>query len=166
MRRVLATATLGLALLGMAACADPETPSATASSGAPAASSAAPAPAASPMDKTAACEAYMKAESSIKTQLMKLMTEAAAIKADPAKAQQALADLTKAFGEFEAGIAPIAAGATDPELKAAVEADLAVVKKLPADLAATGGDVDKIMAYFEGPAFASAGEKVYALCGK
>jgi hypothetical protein len=163
MRRVLATATLGLALLGMAACADQEVPEAGAS-GAPAATSAAPA--APPMDKAAACAAYEKAEKDASAKLTTLIVSLDAIKSDPAKAQQAMTDLSKAFADFEAGLTPVAAGAADPELKAAVEADVAVLKALPAQLAAAGADVDKVMAIFGKPEFTSAGEKVKSLCGK
>jgi hypothetical protein len=165
MRRVLATATLGLALLGMAACADQEVPAAGSSSG-PAATSAAPAPAASPVDKETACATYAQAETAAKMEIVKLFGQVDAIKADPAKAQQAVADLTKALGEFETALTPIAAGATDPELKAAVVKEVEALKKVPAAVAAAGGDVEKTLAVFQAPEFSSIGTDVKALCGK
>ncbi|MEV4416844.1 hypothetical protein [Catellatospora sp. NPDC049609] len=167
MRRVLATATLGLALLGMAACADPETPSATAS-GTPAAgaTSAAPAPAASPIDKAAACAAYDKAQAELTKPLMETMMNMDAVAADPAKAQQAIADLTKGLATFGAALAPVAAGSVDPELKAAIEADIAVLNKMPAAIAAAGPDLKKVVDALGTPEFEATGEKVKSLCGK
>lgn len=165
MRRVLATAALGLALLGMTACADQETPS-TANSGAPAASSAAPAPAASPIDKAAACSAYMKAEEDLKKPLLETMMNLDAIKTDPAKAQTAIADMTKALATFETTLTPIAAGSVDAELKAAIEADIAALKKMPAAIAGAGADLDKIVEALSAPEFEKVGEGVRSLCGK
>lgn len=166
MRRVLATATLGLALLGMAACADTDVPAAGSSATPSAAAASSAAPAAPALDKAAACDAYAKAEEAAKKPVMELALQLDTIKADPAKAQQALTDLTKAFTDFQAALTPVAAGVSDPELKAAVESDIEVLKKLPPALLASGGDIEKAVAVFDNPEFAKAGEGVKAICGK
>ncbi len=166
MRRVLATATLGLALLGMSACADPETPGATPSGSAAAATSAAPAPAASPIDKAAACAAYLKAEEDLKKPLLETMMNLETIKTDPTKAQAAIADMTKALSTFETTLTPIAAGSVDAELKTAIEADIAALKKMPAAIAGAGADLDKIVQALSAPEFEKVGEGVRAACGK
>ncbi|MEU8004134.1 hypothetical protein AB0B66_23490 [Catellatospora sp. NPDC049111] len=163
MRRILATATLGLALLGMTACADTDTPTPGASASIPAAATSA---AAAAMDKAAACAAYTKAEDAAKAPLMELAMQLDAIKADPAKAQEAVGKLTKAFTDFQAALAPIAAGVNDAELKAAVESDIAALNKVMPAIAASGGDVTKAMAALETPEFEKGGEAVRALCGK
>ncbi|WP_212826606.1 hypothetical protein [Catellatospora sp. TT07R-123] len=156
MRRILAAATLGVALFGAAACADTpvDTPAA---SGAP---SAAASPTPAGVDKKTACENLTKADADFKAKIMPLLPKLM----DPATAGEAVQGMVKELPAFQAAYGKDAETIADAELKAAVQADLAGLNKALADVAAAGADQAKIQAIVTGPEFSSLGEKVQTLC--
>lgn len=156
MRRILATATLGLALFGAAACADTE-PSAT---GTPTPGAATSAAAPAGVDKKAACANLTKATEDFKTQGAAILPEMM----NPATQQAAVPKLTKLLTDFQAAYSKDVNTIADAELKAAVEADLKTLQAAGAAVVAANGDAAKIEAALSSPDFTAAGEKVKTLC--
>ncbi|MDI1465630.1 hypothetical protein QEZ54_32135 [Catellatospora sp. KI3] len=156
MRRILAAATLGLALFGAAACAD--TP--VDNPGASAAPSAASSPAG--VDKATACANLTKATDEFTAKFTALLPKLTDPAGQKEAATQLLADLTA----FQTAYGKDAAAIADADLKAAVQADLATLGSGLAAVGQANGDVTKIQAALSTPEFSAAGEKVKTICGK
>ncbi|GAA2381278.1 hypothetical protein Cme02nite_51770 [Catellatospora methionotrophica] len=157
MRRVLTTAVLGLSLLGAAACAADPAPSAAAPSSAAAsaaASSAAPAAATGTKDKAGTCAAFNELAFSPKGLAVLGATGKiiGAALGDEAKAKEQIPLLGKAIEEYRAELVKISADTADAELKAALEADLAMVAAGGQAVAAANGDLNKIIEVLESTA--------------
>ncbi|GAA2381284.1 hypothetical protein Cme02nite_51780 [Catellatospora methionotrophica] len=157
MRRILATATLGLALFGAAACADTQ-PEATGTPTPGAAATSAAAPAG--VDKKTACANLTKAGNDFKTQGAVILPEMM----NPATQQAAVPKLTKLLTDFQAAYSKDVSTIADAELKAAVESDLKALQTAATAVVAANGDAAKIEAALSSPEFTSAGEKVETLC--
>jgi hypothetical protein len=156
MRRILATATLGLALFGAAACADTKPEASSSATPGAAATSAAPAG----VDKKTACANLTKAADDFKAKGATLAPKLT----DPATAAAAIPELGKAITDFQAAYGKDANAIADAELKAAVEADLQVLTTAGAALLAAGNDPAKIQAALTSPEFEKAFDKVNSLC--
>lgn len=156
MRRILAVATLGVALFSAAACAE-SNPTASPTG-------AAATTAAASVDKKTACTALLKASADFKTQAIALMPRMLEAASDPAKAQAVSADLLKALKDFGTAYGADAAAIADPELKMAVEADLKALNTAITAVTAAGADVTKIDAALSQQDFENAGEAVERLC--
>ncbi|WP_144119404.1 hypothetical protein [Catellatospora sichuanensis] len=156
MRRILATATLGLALFGAAACADTK-PEAS-STPTPGAASSAAAPAG--VDKKTACANLTKATSDFEAKIVPLFTKLM----DPATQAATLTELGKAIQDFQAAYSKDVAAMADADLKAAVQADLQTLTTTSTALVAAGTDQAKIQAALSTPEFDKAGDQVKALC--
>ncbi|MEU8074528.1 hypothetical protein AB0B31_03700 [Catellatospora citrea] len=158
MRRILATATLGLALFGAAACADTKPEATSTPTPGAAATSAAAAPAGT--DKKAACANLTKAIGDLETQGAAIVPEVL----NPATQQAAIPKLTKLVTDFKAAYGKDVSTLADAELKAAVEADLKALDTGLAAVVAANGDAAKIQAAISAPEFGAAGTKVKTLC--
>ncbi|MBV1855654.1 hypothetical protein [Catellatospora tritici] len=156
MRRILAAATLGVALFGAAACADTPVDNPGASS--------APSVASSPagVDKATACANLTKATDDFTTKITALMPKLA----DPAAQKDAATELLADLTAFQTAYGKDAAVIADADLKAAVQSDLATLATGLAAVGAANGDITKIQAALSTPEFSAAGEKVKTLCGK
>ncbi|MEU8077410.1 hypothetical protein AB0B31_18395 [Catellatospora citrea] len=163
MRRVIATLSLSLAVLGTAACGDtPTTEAGPGTSAAPSAS--APAAAAGTADKKTTCAAYEKAEVAAKTAVVNLFGEAVKSMDDKAKLQQVAADLKKTMTDFGAALGTAAANSADTEVKAALEANIAALTNAAAAIESAAGDFDKASNAMDAPEFEAATKKIEALC--
>ncbi|MEV0458874.1 hypothetical protein [Catellatospora methionotrophica] len=161
MRRVLTTAILGLSLLGAAACAADPAPSAAAPSSAAsaavpssAAASAAPAAPTGTKDKAGTCAAFNELAFSPKGLAVLAATGKiiGAALGDEAKAKEQIPLLGKAIEEYRAELVKISADTANAELKAALEADLAMVAAGGQAVAAANGDLNKIIEVLESTA--------------
>lgn len=135
-------------------------------------SSPTPTPAAtvSLVSKAASCSAYDALETEIKGKMLPIMTEVLAAQenpaaADPIKLLNSLNQFKAIVAEYEARLAPIAAAAGDAPVKAALDAELAVTRKVKADMDAAGVDPTKLQAAIEG-ADGKPADDLAALCGK
>lgn len=154
MRRIIALATLGLALFATAACADvPQDPPGSS-----------PAPSkVTLVDKKTTCAAYNTLSAETETKLTPVVADLKAGQSDPVKALSAFGELRTIISGYQVKLSALTAEAGDPEVKAALDAELTSVKKLQADLDAAGTDPAKVQAVVNGLDKSQA-EKVKALC--
>jgi hypothetical protein len=156
LRNIIATTTLGLALLGAAACADQPQNEPTASSS--------PSKAVTLADKKTTCEAYLKLDSEMEAKAKPLAEKMAGADKDPSAALSALVELKSLVAEYDTKLTPIAAASADPQVKAAIEAELVEVRATKADLDAAGLDPDKLQAAIENHSSSDLTDKVKSLC--
>jgi hypothetical protein len=157
LRRILATTTVGLALFGAAACADQpqDEPKASAS----------PSKAATLADKKTTCDSYLSLVAETSAKSSPLAEKAQNAQQDPSAALNALVEFKTLIADHEARLAPIAANSGDPQVKAALEADLAETRKLKTDIDAAGVDPDKLRAALENHASSTTTQDAKAACG-
>ena len=156
MRRFLAVAALGAALFTASACADPEQPTPGSSVGT--------SPQNTLADKRKSCDDYAKVVNEFTTRITPIVAQAGTAQNDPAKAAQLLNDFTTVVQSYESQAAKIEADANDPQVKAAIKAEIDASKKVQTDLLAAGADAAKVKTVLE--TAPKPGEKVTALCGK
>jgi hypothetical protein len=156
MRRFLAVAALGVALFSVSACADVDQPTPG--------SSESPKQTSTLADKKKSCDDYAKVVSEFTTKITPIVAQASAAQNDPAKGAQLLTDFTTVVQSYQTEAGKIEAAAGDPEVKAAVKAEIEASKKVQADLLASGGDPAKVKTVLE--TAPRPGDKVMALCGK
>jgi hypothetical protein len=154
MRRILAVATLGVALLTVAACADPEQPKPGSSE--PAKSTLA--------DKKKTCDDYKKVVDDFKTKMTPIIAQASAAQSDQSKAAQLITEFTSVLSTYQTDAGKIEAAAGDAEVKTAIKSEVDASKKAQSDLLASGGDPAKVQAILS--TTAKPGDKVTALCSK
>ncbi|WP_144121732.1 hypothetical protein [Catellatospora sichuanensis] len=167
MRRLIATLSLSVAVLGTAACTDtPTTEAGPGSSAAPSATATATAAAApaGTADKKTTCEAYDKAELAAKMALVNTLGEAMKAMDDKTRQQQLVTDLKKTMTDFGAALGTAAANSADAEVKAALEANIAALTAAATAIASAGGDIDKATSAMDAPEFEAAGKKIKSLC--
>ncbi|WP_020521110.1 hypothetical protein [Catelliglobosispora koreensis] len=143
MRRILAVATLGLALSVVSACADPvqETPGASTSPSAAQTKTLA--------DKKTTCDAYKALQTEFEAKAMAFAPQLMAASADPSKAPALIVAAAPVFAEYETKLGPIVADAGDATVKTALDAELTAFKKLNADIKAAGTDPTKAQAVYQ-----------------
>lgn len=151
MRRILAAGLLGLAVLAASGCAD----KAPTASGSPSAQAAG-------ISKEQACAKLKAASDEFEAKGMPVVTE---LVTDPSKAEAKLPEVMAIFNTFITAYGADVASISDPDLKAAVEADLATLKDAASRIAAGTGDVQQLAAVLTSPEFQTAGDKVAEICG-
>jgi hypothetical protein len=158
MRRTLALAALGLALLTASACADvpQEEPGSTPTPTNKVTSTLA--------DKKTTCAAYIALDAEMTTKSGPVIADLEAAQTDPVRGLSAIASMNTLISDYEAELTPIAANSADAELKTALEAELTKTRRVKADLAAAGTDPVKLLAVFEN-VDNKEGEKIKSLCG-
>jgi hypothetical protein len=156
LRRVLATTSLGLALFGAAACADqPQVDPIPSSS---------PSKASTLADKKTTCAAYLALVAETSAKGSPLAEKAQNAQQDPSAALSALVEFKALIADYEAKLTPITANAGDPQVKTALEADLAEARKVKADIDAAGVDPDKLRAALENHASSTTTQEAKAAC--
>jgi hypothetical protein len=164
MRRVIATLSLSLAVLGTAACAEtPTTEAGPGSSAAPSATAAA-APAGT-ADKATTCTAYKKADLAAKVALMDTLGEALKAMDDKAKQQELIGELKKFLTDYAAALSTAAANSADAEVKAALEENIAGMSAAATAIESAAGDFDKASGALDAPELEAATKKLDSLCG-
>ncbi|MBB5871046.1 hypothetical protein F4553_004425 [Allocatelliglobosispora scoriae] len=159
MRRILVVATLGLAFVSAAACSD-DTPSAS-PTGTATATAAAPTAAA---DLKTACASLKKASDDFKAKVIEFTPKLIAAEADNSKAPAVAAEALQALQEFTAAYGSNASAINDPQLKAAVDADLKALNDVVTKAIAAGPDIAKLQASFDAQDFENVGEAVERRC--
>jgi hypothetical protein len=157
LRRILATTSLGLALFGAAACADQPQDEPTPSSS--------PSKAVTLADKQTTCASYLALVAETSAKGSPLAEKAQNAQQDPSGALSALVEFKALIADYEAKLAPIAANAGDPQVKAALDADLAEARKVKTDIDAAGLDPDKLRAALENHASSTTTRDAKAACG-
>lgn len=137
MRRVLATAALGLALFAVTACADPPQPERNSDGKVDL------------VDKSATCDAYEALQADIEKRAAPIEAKIEQAKNDPLQAASAYGEFLALLNEYEAKTTEIEAKAADAEVKSALGEELTVTRKAQADLKAAGSDPAKIQAVLE-----------------
>lgn len=117
-------------------------------------------------DRTAICAGYQKAEADTEAKMTVILPKAAEAMADASKAPAVVSELKTTLTSFETALRAEAGRSADPELKAAIEADVAVLVKALQDLAAAGNDMTSAFAAITSDQFTAAGEKVRELCAR
>jgi hypothetical protein len=162
---------LAIAALALSACSEndkPKTlnPPAGSSAGAPATPSPQPSPVPGGTDRASVCAGYEKAQGEAEAKLIVVLPKVGEALADPSKAGPALAELKAVLATLDASFNTQATLAQDAQLKAAIEADLAVLRKAGSEIQAAGTDVARALAALQTDEFKALGEKVKAICGK
>ncbi len=163
---VFSAAALATAVLLLGACNDSKSPQSQ-----PAASASANAsPAASPVpggkDKVSICAAYNQAQDQAQAKLVEVLPKVTAVLNDPGKAGPALAELKALVAAFGASLSAQVNLAQDADLKAAIQADVEVLRKTGDQIAAAGNDAQAALAALQTDDFTALGEKVTAVCEK
>jgi len=156
MRRFLAVAALGAALFTVSACADVDQPTTGSTESSK--------PTSTLADKKKSCDDYAKVVNDFTTKLTPIVAQAGAAQNDPAKGAQLLTDFTTLVQSYQSEAGKVEATAADPEVKAAVRAEIDANKKVQSDLLAAGMDQAKVKTVIE--TAPKPGDKVLALCGK
>jgi murein L,D-transpeptidase YcbB/YkuD len=146
MRRIITTAALGLALLGgAAACADTTDTATPGASGTPSAAVTSAAAKPGTADKATTCAAVKKLEASVRAGVTPAFGALMAAASDPSKGPEALAALEKVILDSIAEAKKIAAEASDPELKTALDEFVTENTAAITALKSANGDVAKAM---------------------
>jgi opacity protein-like surface antigen len=154
MRRFLAVAALGVALLSVSACADVDQPKPG--------SSETPKQTTTLADKKKTCDDYAKVVADFTAKMTPIVAQAGAAQSDPAKGAQLLTDFTTVVQSYQSEAGKVEAAAGDPAVKAAIKAEVDASKKVQADLLASGGDPAKVKVVVD--TAPKPGDKVTALC--
>lgn len=161
MRRILATAGVGLALLTasltMAGCADQPQDEPTASPS--------PSKATTLVDKKTTCAAYLSLVADTSAKASPLIVKAQNAAQDPSAALSALVEFKTLIADYEAKLTPLAGNSSDTALKALLDTELAEVRQTKAEVDAAGVDPEKIQAALENQASSTASTNVKAACG-
>ena len=128
--------------------------------------SARPSPVPGGADRTSVCAAYDKAQGEAEAKLIVVVPKLAEALGDPSKAGPALTELKAVMASFDASLSAQANLAQDADLKAAIQADVNVLRKAGGDIVAAGNDVEKALAALQTDEFKAVGEKVKAICAK
>lgn len=156
MRRFLAVAALGGALLSVSACADVEQPEPG--------SSETPKQQTTLADKKKTCDDYAKVVTDFTGKMTPIVAQASAAQSDPAKATQLLTDFTTVVQSYQTEAGKVEAAAGDTEVKAAIKAEIEASKKVQSDLLAAAADPAKVKTVVD--TAPKPGDKVNVLCGK
>jgi hypothetical protein len=165
---IFAATVLAVAALAIGACSENDKPKTLPTTGASGPANSSPQPSASPggTDRRSICAGYDKAQGETEAKLIVVLPKVAEGLNDPAKAGPAMTELKAVMASFDASLSAEAARSQDAELKAAIEADLGVLRKAGTEIQAAGTDVPRALAALQTDEFQAVGEKVKAICQK